>query len=120
MAAPNIVEVANILGSTDVQSVTTTASAITTNSAASGKVYKINSLVVSNIDGTNAADISVDLFRSSTAYYIARTITVPADATLVVISKDMGIYLEEGDSIRCQASANGDLQALCSYEEINA
>jgi hypothetical protein len=119
MAAPNVVNVTSILGTTDVLNVTTTATAITTNSAASNKLYKINSLIVSNIDGTNNADITVDLFRSSTAYHLASTITVPADATLVVISKDMGIYLQEGDSVRCQASANGDLQAICSYEIID-
>jgi hypothetical protein len=119
MAAPNIAGLTTVLGKTTVQSVTTTASAIVTNSAASGKVFKINSLIVSNIDGTSPADITVDLFRSSTSYKITSTITVPADATLVVISKDSQIYLEEGDSIRCLASANGDLQAICSYEEIN-
>lgn len=119
MAAPNVVSVTSILGETDVQDVSTTVTAITTNSAASNKLYKINSLIVSNVDGTNDADVSVDLFRSSTAYHIARTITVPADATLVVISKDMGIYLEEGDALRCLASANGDLQAICSYEIID-
>jgi uncharacterized protein YajQ (UPF0234 family) len=119
MAAPNIVNTTTILGSTDVMSVTTTATAITTNSAASGKVYKVNSLIVSNVDGTNAADVTVDIFRSSTAYRLASTISVPADATLVVISKETGIYLEEGDSIRLTASANGDLQAVCSYEEIS-
>lgn len=119
MAAPNVVNVTSILGTTDVLSVTTSATAITTNSAASNKLYKINSLVVSNIDGTNDADVTVDLFRSSTAYHLARTITVPADATLVVISKDMGIYLLEGDALRCTASAAGDLQAICSYEIID-
>lgn len=119
MAAPNVVNVATITGKTDVQSVGTTATAIVTNSAASNLVYKINSLVVSNIDGTNAADITVDFFRSSTAYRIASTITVPADASLVVISKDIGLYLEEGDSLRLTASAAGDLQGICSYEVIN-
>lgn len=119
MVAPNVVNVTTITGKTDVMDVDTAATAITTNTAGSGKVYKVNSLIVSNVDGTNDADISVDLFRSSTAYYLARTITVPADATLVVISKDMGIYLEEGDAVRCLASANGDLQALCSYEIID-
>ncbi len=117
MVAPNVVGVTSILGKTDVQSVGTSATAITT--CATDKVYKINSLVVANIDGAVAADITVDLFRSSVAYRIASTITVPADTTLVVISKDMGIYLEEGDSIRCTASAAGDLQALCSYEIID-
>ena len=117
MVAPNVVGVTSILGKTDVQSVGVTATAITT--CPTDKVYKINSLVVANIDGTNAADITVDLFRSSVAYRIASTISIPADTTLVVISKDMGMYLEEGDAIRCTASVAGDLQALCSYEIID-
>lgn len=117
MVAPNVVSVTSIIGKTDVQAVGTSASAITT--CPTDKVYKINSLIVSNIDGVNAANITVDLFRSSISYAIASTITVPADTTLVVISKDMGIYLEEGDSLRCTASAAGDLQALCSYEIID-
>lgn len=120
MANPNIVGVTTIYGTTDVQSVTTTATAITTNSAASGLVYKINSLIVSNIDGVNNADITVDIYRSATAYHIAKTITVPAGATLTVITKDIGIYLQEGDALRCTASADGDLQAICSYENISA
>lgn len=118
MAAPNIVGVTTITGKTDVQSVIDSATAITTNSAASGQVYKVNSLIVSNIDGTNDADITVDLYRGAVAYRLASTITVPAAATLVVLSKDSTIYLEEGDSIRCTASAVGDLQAICSYEII--
>ena len=114
----NVITATSITGNTDVQAVTTTATAITTNAAASGKLYKVNSVVISNVDGANAADITVDLFRSSTPYYLAYTITVPADATLVVVTRAMGIYLQEGDSIRCTASANGDLHALCSYEII--
>jgi len=117
MAAPNIVNVATITGKTAVQTVTTSATAIVTNSAASGKVFKVNALYVSNVDGTNAADINVDLYRSSTAYHIAKTVSVPADATLDIISKS--IYLEEGDTLRLTAGANSDLEAVCSYEEIS-
>ena len=119
MAAPNIVNVATITGKTAVANVTTAAADVVTNSAASGKVFKINSLVVSNIDGTSAADITTSVYRSSVEYKLAHTISVPADAALVVISKDTSIYLEEGDSLRLTASANGDLQAVCSYEEIS-
>lgn len=117
MAAPNIVNVTAIYGKTAVMAVTTSATAIVTNSAASGKVLKINALYVSNVDGTNNADVTVDIFRSSVAYRIASTIVVPADATLDVISKS--IYLEEGDALRLTANANSDLEAVCSYEEIN-
>lgn len=119
MAAPNIVNVSTITGKTAVLAVTTSATAIVSNGAGSNKVLKINSLVIANVDGTNSADITVDLFRSSVAYRLASTITVPGDATLVVISKDNPIYLEEGDSLRCTASANSDLEAVCSYEDIS-
>lgn len=119
MAAPNIVAVTTIIGKTAVQAVTTSATAIVSNSAGSNKVFKINSLTIANVDGTNSADVTVDVFRSSVAYRLAFTIAVPADATLVVISKDNAIYLEEDDSLRCTASANGDLEAVCSYEEIS-
>lgn len=117
MAAPNIVNVATIIGKTAVQAITTSATAIVANSAASNKVFKVNALYVSNIDGTNNATVNVDLFRSSVAYRIAFTVTVPADATIDVITK--AVYLEEGDSLRLTASANSRLEAVCSYEEIS-
>ena len=117
MAAPNIVNVATITGKTAVQAVGTSATAIVTNSASSNKVFKVNALYVSNVDGTNNAEINVDVYRSSTAYHIGKTIVVPADATLDVISKP--IYLEEGDALRLTANASSDLEAVCSYEEIS-
>lgn len=117
MAAPNIVNVSTITGKTAVQAVGTSATAIVTNSGSSGKVFKVNALYVSNVDGTSNAEITLDLYRSSTAYRLANTVVVPADATLDVISKS--IYLEEGDSLRLTANASGDLEAVCSYEEIS-
>ena len=117
MAAPNIVIVSTITGKTAVQAIGISATAIVSNSSASGKVLKVNALYVSNVDGTAAADLTVDLYRSSTAYRIASTISVPADATLDVLSK--AIYLEEGDDLRLTASAASDLEAVCSYEEIS-
>lgn len=117
MAAPNVVAVATITGKTAVQAVGTSATAIVTNSSGSNKVLKINALYVSNVDGTTAYEITVDLFRSSTAYKLASTITVPADASLDLISKS--IYLEEGDSLRLTANTASKLEAICSYEEIS-
>ena len=119
MAQPNIVGVTTIYGKTDVLSVTTVATAITSNSAASGEVYKINNVIVSNIDGTNDATIDIYIFRAAVAYYVAKTITVPANASLVALSKETALYLEEGDDLYCLASADGDLQAVCSYEIIS-
>jgi hypothetical protein len=119
MANPNIAALTTINGNTQVQSVTTSATAIVTNSAASGKIIKINSLFISNIDGTNAADITVDLFRSSVAYKIVSTVSVAADTSFTAIDKTLSLYLLEGDTLRLTASVNSRLQAVCSFEEIS-
>jgi hypothetical protein len=124
MAAPNIVNVTTIIGKTTVTNLTTTsATAVVSNAASSGKVFKINSLIVSNVDGSSAADITISLYSEDdiggTATQIVSTVSVPADASLVVISKDTSIYLEEDKSIGATASAANDLKVVCSYEEIS-
>lgn len=119
MTAPNIVNVTSIYGKTNVLAVTTTATDILANAAASGTVVKINDLIVSNINGTAAADITASIYRGSVEYKVAHTISVPNDASLVVLDKGTAIYLEEGDSLRLTASANSYLQAVCSYEVIS-
>jgi hypothetical protein len=119
MAAPNIVNVATITGKTVGAALTTSSADIVTNSAASGKVFKVNAILVANVDGTANADATVGFYDASatTTYKIAHTITVPADATLDVLSK--ALYLEEGDKITALASASSDLEIIVSYEEIS-
>ena len=118
MANPNVVAVSSIYANTAVDA-DVAASAVSLLTCGSNKLQKINSLVIANIDGTNAATIDVWVTRSSADYYIAKTISVPADATLVVIDKSMGLYLIESDILKIQASASGDLSATCSYDEID-
>jgi hypothetical protein len=119
MANPNIVNVTSILGKTVQAALTTT---LTTEivACASDKVLKINTILVANIDGSNAADASVFITKSGgSPIAIASTIAVPADATLSVIDKTNSFYLEEGDNIEAGASANSDLTITISYEEID-
>ena len=122
MSAPNILSVTSIYGKTSYMAPTTSVASVVSNAASSGKVLKINSLVVANINGTSACDITVSYYTQDdvggTAYAIAKTVSVPADASLVVIDKSNSIYLEEDRSIGAIAGADGDLQIVCSYEEI--
>lgn len=119
MAAPNIVSMATMYGKTAGLAVPITATAIVANGASSGKVLKINSLIISNIDGTAAYNITADVYKAATtAYRIAYLISVPANATLVLLSRESAIYLEENDSLRLTASTVSKLEAICSYEEI--
>jgi hypothetical protein len=118
MAAPNLKNPTTITGKTARYAVTTSIAAALSNAASSGKVLKINSIFCANVDGTNSADISVSIYNGTTDFYITKTITVPADATQILSTKDTYFYLEEGDSIRALASATGDLELVIGYEEI--
>ena len=120
MAAPNIVNVTSIYGKTVGAALGLT---VTTDilSCPANKVLKVNSIIVSNVDGTNPADVTVQFYDSSAAtrYKLASTIQIPADASLVVLGKDSPIYLEESDQIEAGASATGDLTMIISYEELD-
>lgn len=123
MAAPNIVSVATITGKTAAVSLSdTSATTILSNAASSDYVYKVNTIIVANDDGTNSADITVTYNSAAagggTAFHLAKTVAVAADTTLVVLDKASSIYLEEDTSLVATASAGGDLDVIVSYEEI--
>lgn len=116
--ALNLLNTATILAKVAGQAITTTPTAIISNGAASGKILKINSLIIANINGTTAATCNVDVYKGgATAYRIAYLISVPAGSSFATV--DRPIYLEEGDSLRLTASANSYLEAVCSYEELS-
>jgi hypothetical protein len=128
MANPNILQAATVVGNTSTNLISSTAdpfaTALVDNAAASGKVYKINSIVVANVDGSAAADITIKIFSEDalggTGTAIASTISVPADTTLIVTDKTTSFYLLEDKSIGATASAANDLVVTCSWEEINS
>lgn len=124
MANPNIVSVSSIVGGNIGfnLSATLTTTLVTVDS---DKIMKINRITVANVDGSNSADL--DLFidglgngasgitaTGNSTVYLAKTVSVPADATLVVL--DTPIYLMEGDILKGGASASGDLDLFISYE----
>jgi hypothetical protein len=124
MANPNIVGITTLTGKTDVFSLAdTSANTILSNASGSGKIFKVNTIIVANDDGTNAADITVSLNSAAagggTAIQIASTIQVVADSTLVLIDKASSFYLLEDKSLVATASAANDLNVIISYEEIS-
>ena len=118
MAAPNIVNVATITGQTTAAALTTSNAAFVT--CASEYVNKVNSIIISNIDGTNTATATVYFYDSSASarFHIISAVPVPPGTSLNVMDKNSAIYLEEGDKIEGEASANSDLQMIVSYDAI--
>ena len=124
MAAPNIVNVSAIYGKVVTADLTSTSAiSILSNAASSGKVFKLDSLVVANIDTANAVNITINHYSaaalSGTATPLASTVSIPANSTLVVISKLNMIYLEENMSIGAVAGTASKLKVVCSYEDIS-
>ena len=128
MANPNIVSVTGIKGESVGYNLTATTTT-TLLTVASDKIVKVNRITCANVDGTNAADLTisvtkqnftpdgVDNFDTSGTFFLAKTISVPADATLVVL--DTPIYLMEGDVLKGGAGAASDLDLFVSYESID-
>ena len=124
MANPNIATATTVLANNAQISLTTTnATQLISNAASSGKVFLIDSIIVANVDGVNACDVTVTRFNSATntgtAFPIASTITVPAAASLIVVGKDNSINLTENESIYVTASAANDLVVDANWKELS-
>jgi hypothetical protein len=128
MAAPNIASLTTITGKTTYFTPSgTTAVVLLPNAASSNTVLKVNQLVVANVDGTNAVDATVSIYTNGavaqgsapsggTAFPIASTVSVPADASLIVVDKTTGLYLEEGVSLTITSGTASKLTFSVSYE----
>lgn len=125
MAAPNIVGPTTITAKTTyLASVTgATGTVLLNNAASSSKAFQVTSLYVSNVDGAAACDVTIRIHSqddgAGTGYSLVSTVSVPADATLQVITKDAPLWLEEDRSIVVTPSASNDLEFVCSYLEIS-
>jgi hypothetical protein len=124
MANPNIATATTVLANNAQLALNgTTATLLVSNAASSNKIFLIDSIIVANVDGVNACDVTVTRFQSATntgtAFPIASTISVPADATLIVVGKDNPINLTENESIYVTASAANDLVVDCNWKELS-
>ena len=131
MANPNIVNVTSILGTTTYLTPSaTTAVVLLPNAASSGTVFKINQIVAANVNGTSAVDTTVSIYSNGavaqgsapsggTAYPVVSTVSVPADASLIVTDKTTAIYLMEGTSITVTSGTASGITYTISYEVIS-
>jgi hypothetical protein len=130
MANPNIAALTTLTGNTTYLTPSpTTAVVLLANAASSGQVFRINQIVAANVNGTNAVDTTVSVYTNGgvaqgsapsggTAFPIASTISVPADASLIVVDKTTAIYLQEGTSITVTSGTASGITYSISYEII--
>lgn len=119
MSAPNLINASTITGKTALSALTTSTANIVTNSANSNTVVRLNNVAVSNYSA-NQITANVMINRSATTYQYGANLAVPAYSTLVVLAKDSQIYLEEGDVLQGNVSANTVAYITSSYELISS
>jgi len=131
MAAPNLLAATTATGTTTYLTPSgTSAVVLLPNAASSNQVFKINQIVAANVNGTSAVDTTVSIYTNGavaqggspsggTAYPIASTISVPADASLIVVDKTTQIYLQEGTSITVTSGTASGITYSISYEIIS-
>lgn len=131
MAAPNILGLTTATGKTTYFTPSGTSTVVLLrNAASSNTVLKINQIVAANVNGTSAVDCTVSIYTNGavaqgsapsggTAYPIASTVSVPADASLIVVDKTTQIYLEEGTSIVVTSGTASGIAYTVSYEELS-
>ena len=125
MANPNIVAVTSILGNTTFLTPSdTSANTLLSNAASSGNVLKINQIVAANVNGTSAVDTTVAITNQDdggcTAFPIVSTVSVPADASIIVTDKTTAIYLMEDQSIVVTSGTSSGISYTISYEAISS
>jgi hypothetical protein len=131
MANPNLLAATTATGTTTYYTPTgTTAVVLLPNAASSGQVFKINQIVATNVNGSSAVNATVSIYTngavaqgsapsSGTAYPIASTISVPANAALIVVDKTTQVYLQEGTSITVTSGTASGITYSISYEVIS-
>ena len=131
MANPNLLAATTALGTTTYLTPSATSAVVLLpNAASSGQVFKINQIVATNVNGSSAVNATVSIYTngaqaqgsapsSGTAYPIASTISVPANAALIVVDKTTQVYLQEGTSITVTSGTASGITYSISYEVIS-
>jgi hypothetical protein len=131
MANPNLFAATTASGTTTYLTPSaTTAVVLVPNAASSGQVFKINQIVAANVNGSSAVDTTVAIYTngaqaqgsapsSGTAFPIVSTVSVPADASLIVVDKTTAVYLMEGSSIVVTSGTASGITYSISYEVIS-
>ena len=130
MANPNIAALTTLTGNTTYYTPSgTTAVVLLPNAASSGQVFRINQIVAANVNGSSAVNATVSIYTNGavaqgsapsggTAYPIVSVVSVPANASLIVVDKSTAVYLQEGTSISITSGTASGITYSVSYEVI--
>ena len=115
MAQPNLISTSScflkFVTFADVSTSTTTLLA-----SATDKQFKIVSLYACNT-GSSTATLDVYYAATGTQRYICKDVSIPANTTLVVITRDAPVHFNEGSHALTMSAPATGIDVYMSYEE---
>ena len=130
MANPNIVNVQGINGNTSaiIPASAYTPTVLLANAAGSANVYKVGLVSISNLSTsaqtatvayyTNGAVSANSTASGGVSFPIANSVSIPANASLVVTDKVTNFYITENTSIVVTSAYANQLAFIAAYEQI--
>ena len=129
MAAPNIVGVTTITGITTAAAIDSVhAKVILSNAASSSKVLKVNTILLTNMQGSTVGLATVKYHLAAgtagaapgagTSISLVNQLGISTGTAIVPMDKASTIYLEENRSLSYQCNVADVLDILVSYDEI--
>jgi len=131
MSNPNLAALTTLTGNTTYYTPSgTSAVVLLANASGSNTVYRIDQIVAANVNGSTAVNATVSIYTNGavaqgsapsggTAYPVVSTVSVPANASLIVTDKTTAIYLTEGTSITVTSGTASGITYSISYEAIS-
>lgn len=120
MANPNLLSLSSVTGQHTSLELTTSEQTLLNNAASSGQLWIVDLITISNIDGVNAADVTLTRYsqddRGGTGVKLANTISVPADSAVQIRGP---FHLTEDKSWGAVAGANSDLTIHVDYKVLS-
>jgi hypothetical protein len=117
MANPNLAGISGIFGKSVANtSILTSPTVVLT--ASSNRIYRINTLLISNVDSANTVRIGADIDTGTLQVKIIDNVDIPIGSAFTVIDKSVPIYLEEGNSLRVSSNLSNHVNVIVSYEDI--
>ena len=131
MSNPNLAALTTLTGNTTYYTPSgTSAVVLLANASGSNTVYRIDQIVAANVNGSTAVNATVSIYTNGavaqgsapsggTAYPVVSTVSVPANASLIVTDKTTAIYLTENTSITVTSGTASGITYSISYESIS-
>lgn len=99
------------------------ATQLVSNASSSGKSALVEAVYVANTDTATPVTVTLRHHQGATdagaGFELASNVSVPPNATVVLVSRDASVFLMEGESLYVTAGTASKLKVACYYKEVS-